>query len=286
MTMSTDLSHRGAVREKYRVLAIDDEPDSLRILLEMMRAFGLELASAPTGTIGLRNVRVIGPDLILLDVMLPDSDGFALCRTLKADRKTRDIPVIFLSAKATVDDKADGFAAGGVDYITKPFEAKEVLLRAVNHLGLAQRARVLRERLAQYEPLAVATPDAELLPALALPPETPPGALRILMRARDLLLADLCDPPSLEDLATYASTNRTTLGQLFKRYLGMTAFDYLREQRLNEGRRLLKTTGLAVTVIAERVGYHYARDFAVAFKERFGVCPRDCRGRPGAAPEV
>ncbi|WP_295389448.1 DNA-binding response regulator [uncultured Thiodictyon sp.] len=218
--------------------------------------------------------------------MLPDGDGFALCRALKADRETQDVPVIFLSAKALVDDKAAGFAAGGVDYITKPFEAREVLLRAVNHLGLAQRNRALRERLAQYEPPGAVPVRDDALPPLELPPETPPGVLRILIRARDRLLADLCAPPNLETLAAHACTNRTTLGQLFKRYLGMTVFDHLREQRLNEGRRLLQTTGLAVATIAERVGYSYGRDFAGAFKDRFGLSPAAYRARSDAtAPD-
>jgi DNA-binding response OmpR family regulator len=271
MNITAELSRSGTGETQYRILVIDDEPDSLRILLEMMRACALELASAPNATIGLRNARAFSPDLILLDVMLPDGDGFALCRALKATRETQDIPVIFLSAKAMVDDKAAGFAAGGVDYITKPFEAKEVLLRVVNHLWLAQRDRTLRERLAQYEPPSSLRDRA--LPPIRLPPETPPGILRILIRARDRLLSDLCNPPNLDTLAAFACTNRTTLGQLFKRYLRMTVFDYLREQRLNEGRRLLQTTGLSVTAIAEQVGYRYGRDFAGAFKDRFGVSP-------------
>jgi len=285
MKNTADPSRRGAGGPHYRILVIDDEPDSLRILLEMIRGFGLELASAPTAAIGLRNARAIGPDLILLDVMLPDGDGFDLCRALKAERETQDVPVIFLSAKATVEDKAAGFAAGGVDYITKPFEAKEVLLRTVNHLGLAQRHRALRERLAQYEPVTAALPGAGPGAPLGLPPQTPLGVLRILIRARDRLLADLCAPPSLEALAAHACTNRTTLGQLFKRYLGMTVFDYLREQRLNEGLRLLQTTGLPVADIAGRVGYSHGRDFADAFKDRFGLSPAAYRARAGGTPE-
>jgi len=267
----------GAGRQ-HLILVVDDEPDSLRILLEMMRGFGLDLAAATSWDQGLRTARIICPDLILLDVMLPDGDGYALCRSLRDGRKTRDIPVIFLSARAGIDDKGAGFAAGAVDYITKPFESKEVLLRIVNHLGLARRQRVLKERLAKYERL----PDDQAMAPTPppAPPGTPPAALRILTRARDLLLKDLRDPPSLVDLAAHACTNRTTLGQLFKQYLGMTVFDYLREQRLNEGRRLLVETDLAIKVIAETVGYTHSRDFANAFKDRFGLTPAAYRGAP------
>jgi AraC-like DNA-binding protein len=214
--------------------------------------------------------------------MLPDGDGYTLCRSLHACRQTRDTPVIFLSARAGIDDKGAGFAAGGVDYITKPFEAREVLLRVVNHLGLARRQRLLKERLAKYErlPDEVATPTRLPVsppPPAPMPPGASPAALRILTRARDYLLKDLRDPPNLAALAAYACTNRTTLGQLFKQHLGMTVFDYLREQRLNEGRRLLAETELAVKVIAEAVGYNYGRDFSNAFKDRFGVTPANYR---------
>ncbi len=272
-------SAAGAGRQ-HLILVVDDEPDSLRILLEMMRGFGLDLAAATSWDQGLRTARIICPDLILLDVMLPDGDGYTLCRSLRDGRKTRDIPVIFLTARAGIDDKGAGFAAGAVDYITKPFESKEVLLRIVNHLGLARRQRVLKERLSKYErPLDDQALAAALVPSPA-PPGTPPAALRILTRARDLLLKDLRDPPNLADLAAHACTNRTTLGQLFKQYLGMTVFDYLREQRLNEGRRLLVETDLAIKVIAETVGYTHSRDFANAFKDRFGLTPAAYRGAP------
>jgi len=95
------------------VLIVDDEPDHLRLLIETLRGHGLAIAAALTGTLGLRNARALTPDLILLDVNLPDTDGFALCRQLKQAPDTQDIPIIFLTGRLTVADKTQGFAAGG-----------------------------------------------------------------------------------------------------------------------------------------------------------------------------
>jgi len=134
----------------------------------------------------------------------------------------------------------------------------------------------LQRRLTRYE--------AKPPEPLEVSPETPTAELRILNRARDRLLADLCCAPRLNDLAAYAGTNRTTLGQIFRAHLGMSVFDYLREQRLAEGRRLLTDSRLTLTAIAGAVGYRYTRDFAWAFKCRFGVSPTAFRerGRSGA----
>jgi CheY-like chemotaxis protein/AraC-like DNA-binding protein len=264
----------------YRVLVVDDEPEGLRLMLELMRGFGLDLATALNAEVGLRNARRLLPDLILLDIMLPDGNGLELCRRLKARPETAEIPVIFLTARVDLADKVAGFGAGGLDYVTKPFAAQELLLRVLSHLDLARQRRALAERLACWEPPC----DLPPLPPLDLPAQTPPAILRILLRARDRLLADLAAPPSLEDLAAHACTNRTTLTRLFKQYLGMTAFDYLREQRLQQGRRLLASSGLPIADCAERVGYQHTRDFSAAFKQRFGLTPAAYRAAAADHP--
>ncbi len=273
-----------AADARYRVLVVDDEPEGLRLMLELMRGFALEPAMALNAERGLRSARRLRPDLILLDIMLPDGNGLALCRQLKAQPETADIPVIFLTARIDLDDKIAGFGAGAVDYVTKPFAEQEVLLRVLSHLDLARQRRALAERLDGLAAHGAAPPLPPLdLPPLNLPAQTPPTVLRILLRARDRLLADLCDPPSLDALAAHACTNRTTLGRLFRQHLGMSVFDYLREQRLQQGRRLLATTGAPVVDIAEQIGYRYARDFSAAFKQRFGVTPaayRDAVAEP------
>ena len=109
------------------VLIVDDELDNLALGLAILEDHGLEVATARDGLEGLAVATRLLPDLILLDVRMPGVDGFAVCRQLKAQPATREIPVIFLSALDQIEDKAQGFAAGGVDYVTKPYMVRPAL---------------------------------------------------------------------------------------------------------------------------------------------------------------
>jgi PAS domain S-box-containing protein len=121
---------------KANILIIDDTPDNLTLLSAMLVAQGYKVRSVTKGTTGLRGAQAVPPDLILLDVNMPEMNGYEVCQRLKDDNRTRDIPVIFISALDDVLDKVQAFTVGGVDYITKPFQVAEVLARVENHLAL------------------------------------------------------------------------------------------------------------------------------------------------------
>lgn len=120
------------------VLIVDDNPNNLRVLEGLLRGAGYKVRPALNGEAALRAVQAAPPDLILLDIRMPGLDGFSVCRQLKADAATREIPVIFISALQDAEDKTQAFHVGGVDYIVKPFEATEVLARVRTHLELAR----------------------------------------------------------------------------------------------------------------------------------------------------
>jgi CheY-like chemotaxis protein/GAF domain-containing protein len=130
---------------KENILVVDDTPANLRLLVTMLKQQGYEVRPTLNGKIALSAARAIPPDLVLLDIMMPEMDGYEVCRHLKADDRTKDIPVIFLSALDDARDKVKAFEAGGVDYITKPFQKAEVLARIANQLHL----RSLQKQLAQ-----------------------------------------------------------------------------------------------------------------------------------------
>ncbi len=130
---------------QQEILAVDDNSDSLQILKIILGDAGYLVRPAHNGTLALRSVQLKRPDLILLDVKMPDMDGFEVCRRLKSDEKSRDIPVLFISGLSETTQRVQGFDAGGVDYITKPFEPEEVLARVKTHL----RLRELTEKLEQ-----------------------------------------------------------------------------------------------------------------------------------------
>ena len=118
------------------ILVIDDIADNLRILSNTLNEQGYKVRCAKNGVTGLNVAQKIIPDLILLDIKMPDIDGYVVCQKLKADATTKKIPIIFLSALDDVLDKVKAFEVGGVDYITKPFQVEEVLARVKNQLAL------------------------------------------------------------------------------------------------------------------------------------------------------
>jgi DNA-binding NtrC family response regulator len=130
------------------VLIVDDQPTNLAVLGDLLEPAGIQLLSATNAADALRIARKARPHLILLDIVMPGTDGLAVCRQLKTDDALRDIPVIFITGRAEAEARVAGFTAGGVDYIVKPFEAAEVLARVRTHLDLARARRELAQRLA------------------------------------------------------------------------------------------------------------------------------------------
>ncbi|MBN1877531.1 MAG: response regulator [Anaerolineae bacterium] len=132
------------------ILVVDDTRANLRFLAEILTQQGYVVRPALDGTMALSSAQAKPPDLILLDIMMPRMDGYEVCASLKADERTREIPVIFLSALNEVVDKVKAFEMGGVDYITKPFQVEEVLARVATHLALRQLQRRLQEKNEQF----------------------------------------------------------------------------------------------------------------------------------------
>jgi signal transduction histidine kinase len=131
------------------ILIVDDEQHNLRILSTTLTQQGYEVQCAKNGELALLTARETLPDLILLDIIMPDIDGYKVCQQLKADVQTRDIPVIFLSAFNETLNKVRAFNVGGSDYITKPFQVEEVLVRVKNQLDL----RLLQKKLIEQNAL-------------------------------------------------------------------------------------------------------------------------------------
>ncbi len=118
------------------ILVVDDQPINLRLLSKLLSRQKYEVRQAINGVMALQAIEVKQPDLIMLDIMMPDMDGYQVCSLLKADPKTAHIPVIFLSALDDVFDKVKAFSVGAVDYISKPFQSQEVMARVQHHLSL------------------------------------------------------------------------------------------------------------------------------------------------------
>jgi PAS domain S-box-containing protein len=128
-------SNSGTSR-KGRILVVDDKPANLRLLTKLLNDHGYTVHAANSGELVIQFLRTTIPDLVLLDIRMPEMDGYQVCERLKADSRTADIPVIFVSAADEALDKVRAFGCGGVDYVVKPFQEEEVLARVATHLSL------------------------------------------------------------------------------------------------------------------------------------------------------
>ncbi len=181
---------RQPAQPRQTILVIDDELNNLRLMLDYLETQAFQVLISQDGASGLNRARYAQPDLILLDVILPDMDGFALCQQLKADPATQAIPIIFLTILERPADKVKAFQSGGVDYVTKPVQWEELLARVNTHLRIADLVRQLQEANAHLErQVALRTAEWEI-------------ANRLLTRKvleQEALLAQLADQP-LPDL--------------------------------------------------------------------------------------
>jgi signal transduction histidine kinase len=157
---SSSSSYLEGTEIQGNILIVDDTPDNLRLLSRVLSNQGYEVRSAISGSAALMAVAAMPPDLILLDIRMPYMDGYEVCNQLKANPQSMDIPVIFLSAYAEIEDKIKAFEVGGIDYITKPFQTAEVLVRVRTHLALRNTQRALQK--SQLEALQALEREQEL----------------------------------------------------------------------------------------------------------------------------
>jgi phosphoserine phosphatase RsbU/P len=148
---NTILSQHSLSVQMEKILLVDDNPINLQVLMETLQERGCRMLIAKDGKSALNIGRKTLPDLILLDIMMPEMDGYEVCKAFKADSATAAIPIIFLSAMDRTEDKVSGLKLGAVDYITKPFQPEEVLARVDTHLTIHRLQREVHEQRDQLE---------------------------------------------------------------------------------------------------------------------------------------
>ena len=253
---------------KARLLLIDDSLPDLRVLTEIATAHGWAVSVAFNGRDGYHKALLSDFDLILLDVNMPELDGFGTCRLLKANEKTCGVPVVFLSAAGEQTDRLQGLLLGAVDYIVKSY-ANEAEIAARIAISL-QRSSYLGAQERQDPSLNETLPGAALVKA-----------------AKKVLLQQVAEPPGAHDLAQQLGSNEKKLNDAFREQYGMTAYGWLRDERLRMARELLASTNLPVVEIAQSLGYSSAQNFSTAFKEHFDCSPSQFREglpRPAGSP--
>jgi sigma-B regulation protein RsbU (phosphoserine phosphatase) len=181
------------------ILVVDDTPANLRLVTKILSERGYRLRAVTNGARALASIRAQPPDLVLLDIRMPGMDGFEVCRRLKADPQTQDIPIIFISALDQLQDKVHAFGVGGVDYITKPFQLAEVIARVETHLSLRRLQRDLLEanqRMQRELDLAAQVQSSMMLKKL---PTLPGWSLEVSLLPAKLTSGDFFDAIRLPD---------------------------------------------------------------------------------------
>lgn len=235
---------------------IDDAPESLQRLGTTLREQGWQVSVATAGHQGLHRAQALLPSLIILDVDLPDMDGFAVCRLLQESPRSRDIPIIFVTAAYEDYQRLRGLEHGGVDYIVKPFLPAEVVARVRIHLQRSSRQQG---------------------PATSEPKRIRPKNELALRAAMSYITENLAALPSLADIAHAAGSHDKKLSAIFREHLGMTVFAWARQERLRQAGDWLTHSHMSITDIAEQVGFHSAASFTTAFRKRMGQTPGQYR---------
>jgi len=216
--------------EPQEILIVDDNSASLQLLTELLSSHGYRVRPASSGRLALRSVAVARPDLILLDVIMPDMDGYEVCRRLKSDETSRDIPVIFISGLYGTAEKVEGFDAGGVDYITKPFQPEEVLARVRTHLELRHLQVQMQKAYDEVE-LLVRQRTAELYKTNKALQESERKFKTIFENIQDgYLLADLHDTILLVNPASAQTLGYDSPAELIGRNMGADVYAHPEER--------------------------------------------------------
>ena len=246
------------------VLVVDDNAE-VRAYVKQHLAPRYRVIEAVNGTDGLEMARRHLPDLVLSDVMMPVMDGYALCRALKSDADTDFIPVILLTARAEADDRLAGLTEQADDYLTKPFDVRELLARIANIVATRRR---LRER---YAATAPAQFHAERVDAA-------PADQRFIEQVRAAIERHLGDESfNVERLASEVAQSRGNLHRRLRDLIGETPSDLIRRIRLERAAQLLESDAGSVAEVAYAVGFKSVAHFSNAFFEQNGVRPSSWR---------
>lgn len=225
------------------------------------------ILEAPDGLAALEMARTEMPDLVVTDIMMPRMDGTELTRQLKTDPRTSHIPVVMLTAKAGQAEKIEGLETGADDYLTKPFDGRELQIRARNLVELrAQlRAKFAGEIRVQPKDVAVNSVDEQFL-----------------RRTLDAIEQKMDDEHfGVEDLASAVGMSRSQLHRKLTALTGLSPVEIIRKMRLERARDLLAQGAGNVSEVAYRVGFSSASYFSTCFSEHFGVAPGEVARRHG-----
>lgn len=251
---------------KPMLLIVEDNPDLRQYLYGLFEPH-YQIVQAINGQNGLDLAFELVPDVVVTDLMMPLLDGFGLCQRLKSDQRTSHIPVVLLTAKATLSDRLEGFELGADDYLQKPFNKEELLVRVRN---LIQQRAILRQKFSLMGPLA--------------PSQTAgiPESLdnQFIKKAREIVEAHLGDSSfDVEEFCKEIGMSRTNLHRKLKALTDTSTTEFIRTIRLQRAAQLLLHRTHTVSEIAYQVGFESLPYFSKSFQDKYGKPPSEWQGR-------
>jgi signal transduction histidine kinase/DNA-binding response OmpR family regulator len=246
---------------KKQVLVVEDNADVRQYIREALQP-DYTIEEAANGMEGIDKAGKIIPDLIISDIMMPEVDGFQLCKVLKQDIKTCHIPIILLTAKASDENMVQGLETGADDYITKPFNMKMLLVRVKNlmHLRRLLQEKIQRRMMMQPDEISISSMDQAFVKEL-----------------QDHIEKNLSDPDfNVDQLAKKLYMSQSTLLRKIHALTGETPIEFIRSYRLKRALQLLKANFGNVTEVAFEVGFSNTAYFSKCFKEKFHQLPSSC----------
>ncbi|MDO8548691.1 MAG: response regulator, partial [Ignavibacteria bacterium] len=269
----TDSSTEMPDEDKMIILVVEDNAD-VRNFIKDSLGNEFAIAEAANGEQGLRKAEQIIPDLIISDIMMPKMDGNELTRILKNDEKTSHIPIILLTAKSGQESKLEGLKTGADDYLTKPFDTKELQVRIKNLINIRRK---LQEKYGKIDFVPIKRGEENL----SRPGETRAGKLsnleeKFMCKVLEVIETHISEEEfSIEQFGKEAGMSRVQLHRKLKALSGKSASHYLRSVRLSKAKKMIEEQKGNVSEIAYSVGFSSPQYFTRCFKEEFGHPPSD-----------
>lgn len=251
-------------KEKPLALIVDDNEDLVAFMKDSLSLY-FRIQSASNGREAWQKISELMPDIIVSDVMMPEMDGNELCRWVKTDKGTSDIPMILLTARQAVEDKVEGLTIGADDYVTKPFNVEILILRMRKLIDLSKKRKA--KSLIDPEPseIAITSLDEKLVENAIKYVEANIGR---------------CDL-SVEELSRGLGMSRVHLYKKLLQITGKTPIEFIRVIRLKRAAQMLRESQQNVSEIAYQLGFNNPKYFSKYFKDEFGVLPSVYQEREG-----
>ena len=259
-----DMEDNEDEKEKPLALIVDDNEDLVAFMKDSLSLY-FRIQSASNGREAWQKIPELMPDVIVSDVMMPEMDGNELCRWVKTDKRTSDIPMILLTARQAVEDKVEGLTIGADDYVTKPFNVEILILRMRKLIDLSKKRKA--KSLIDPEPseIAITSLDEKLVENAIKYVEANIGR---------------CDL-SVEELSRGLGMSRVHLYKKLLQITGKTPIEFIRVIRLKRAAQMLRESQQNVSEIAYQLGFNNPKYFSKYFKDEFGVLPSVYQEREG-----